>query len=817
MSPFEVVMRKLWLLVIIATLMVSSFSAAKPLHLAQTDSTIDVNFGGSTTQNYSNTTSIKPSLPDIGTYVDNNVSDFSVNGASTYTGADIITGISNTFYTLNISLITIDVINDHDTIGDGNIFIEGTANGNKTRYPASGNEWSIASGATLDTNVGLVFTTAYQYNITFEVRDADSGQPDDSLGFVTAAGTISNTTQVLTTDLGDAILTFNFTAYEKTSITAQEVLDGSRPYLNIDDETSQTELPNDLLGRIIIGPDGGHQAMVLQYFFYWNYEYSPDGGVYSFELKKNDFEAFYIYYDLNDFSDPYRIVFNNYIYSDVPGFPNQNLLILEDGATDTTLNFTTTMQSDLQLLLGVTTQQEARYLPMSALNNWEYNSLLNQKKNVRTSSLLGSTTVELTVDTSYHTFDLGPGGNEYGFNYNTTSSLNDTRIKSLYSIIEDTFNNGTRNWSYFGIDIPEVGPFTFDVTQVFSAPHVITGYSTVSKDTAAVERARNSYLNVTQSLDVTIGYNFPSKLDVHYPDEMSTGSSAVASLTYTPSDKLQISVGFDYHLDANMSFWLVQASISQDFNHTFTFDIDSATVSSLAQILNLNGFELDDQNLFTFLDLTGLTINPKLFGTMIEGSLVLDLWGVIDSLIRPSYPLAVPVLDAIDYLIDDFSLNLDFAVAGVVSVPVSTSDSAVTLNTSEIVFTEDKLTQYVEITTSDQISADFNLVIGDISYGLNFSVDWNISFAFDTPLSQFVGDLGWDIGVFPNYTSNLISSPGATVSVSLAGLPTTTGSTTTSNPNPNNSPTDNGTTPVPIFMIGISIISIAVISRRRRN
>ena len=416
---------------------------------------IEINFGGDLSSSYSNVTSIKPELPNIGEYVEKNLTSFGSDGTEEYTGEMVIDEINEQFYMLNITLVNVAIgDDDKDGLGQGagDIFVEGYANGNYTRYPESGEEFQLNSNENVNVSIQLVDSIAYNYEIIFEVRDADTLDEDDSLGFVEYNPiSMKNQSFSLETDTSEAILTFEVSLYNLTEITAKQILDGNRPYLYVEDETSKTELPNDLVGRVIIGEDNGINAMVLQYFFYWNNEYSPDGGLYSFNLHKNDFEAFYVYYDLNNFSEPYRYVFNNYIYSNIPGFPNENLLILEKGANETENEYVNTINEDLQLLLGVNTKQIVKMLPMSEIKDWEYDSLLNRRKDVSISTLMGAKSVELTIDTSYHTFDLGPGGNEYGFNYNKTSALNDSRIKSWYSIIEDTFDNGTKNWSYIAL------------------------------------------------------------------------------------------------------------------------------------------------------------------------------------------------------------------------------------------------------------------------------------------------------------------------------------------------------------------------------
>ena len=98
-------------------------------------------------------------------------------------------------------------------------------------------------------------------------------------------------------------------------------------------------MPDSVFARVIGGDDAGTDALVLQYFYYWDSEYSPDGGAFTFKLHDNDFEGLMIFLDKTDISKPYRVVFNGYQYTDLPGFPNENLVIYEEGAVEEEVMF----------------------------------------------------------------------------------------------------------------------------------------------------------------------------------------------------------------------------------------------------------------------------------------------------------------------------------------------------------------------------------------------------------------------------------------------------------------------------------------------
>jgi len=759
-------MRKVILVMVL--LVLSAFSVNSYDMDASITNSLDVNFGGDLVKSINNETSIKPEINSLGEYIDNNLTDFTSDGSIEYYENDIVEEMNENYYDINVKLLNVAIgDDDKDGFGQGagDIFIEGYVNGNYTRYPEIDNELQLNANENINVSVQLMNSLAFNYHISIEVRESDL-DTDDSFGFINfAPNNIDNTSLVLETDTGEATLTFEITTIYKTNnVTAKQILDGNRPYMYVDDETSNTELPDDLVGRIVIGDDNGVNAMVLQYFFYWNGEYSPDGGNFSYYLHQNDFEAFYVYYDLDDFDEPYRIVFNNYIYKNISDFPGKKLLILEKGGIEGVQDYNNNITDELQFILGQDTIQTVNIMPMSEIYNWEYDTLLNKRKDVSMTSAMGAKTVELNVDTSYHTFDLGPGGEKYGFNYTEVSSLNYTRIKSWYSIIEDTINNGSKYWSFFGIDVPNVAPFTFDVKQVFNAPYVIKGFDTLKKTSLdQLKRAKNSMLNITQLLEIKVSYNFPSKIDMSYDNQFTAGTTQIVKFEYILKNEVEIIVEYKYQIQANLSFWMMQGDFKQIFEGKFEFDINTGIIKSIAEKVNLDKFMVEDKEISEYLSLSGLTFYPNIFGTIIDGSFVIDLWDLTKTLITKytlNDPLTKTILEIIGFFIDHLELSLDFEVAGVMSVPISVSDENVQLNQTNLIFKENDMVEYVEIVIPNEIMNDFTLIIEKVSYGLNFNIEWIFGFGLISPLNKFLLDLEWSLGVYPDLISSLIDTPG---------------------------------------------------------
>ncbi len=749
---------------------------------------IPIEFGETMTQSFVDERHFQPTMPDISGYIDANLTDFTPPSTSVYVGEQVVTEITDDFYQVVVLIDYIYVEDDQDGIGmgAGEIFIEGTVNGNYTRYPAVGEEWAIESGGDYEPLVFLLDTKAHRIDLQMEVRDEDTGD-DDSLGFFTyTQDTPSNASVELWTDIEDARVRVNVTATNhELTLTAAELLNGHRPFIYVDDETGSTEMPNATLGRVIVGDDDGRNAAVLQYYLYWDSENSPDGGPITFELHKNDFEAVLVYLDLADLTCPYRIVFNDWQYSDITDFPAESMLILEENAIqEDDLSFTTTISEELQPLLGVTTNQTVSKAPISLLEDWEYDTLLNLRTDVRRTSLLGYETFDLNVDTSYHTFDLGPGGEMYGYDYEV-QALNDTILKEWYEEIERTFENGTHVWSFFGIDVPIIAPFTHDVMQIFQEPFVISAYSNVVEDAGALTVAQNSGMNFTQSMDLSIGFAFVGNLVVEHPTQVMPGSvgTLIFDLEMDPNDFV-VTLGVDYAMNASLVYWFAQSSFSYNTSFTTEINVPLSSIGSILDQLGFGSYEVADVPIIDdYLELSELVIQPAFVGEMVNGVIRLHVWEVIKAAVLYLFPEAQKILDVIDWFLDSIDLTMNPVLQGVVRMDLSVANMPddVTLNATELEFTGDKKRNYVEMTVDAGAvfdTEDVELDVTNIRYDLDFAINWGLEIAFAGPISAIVDDFTWDIGSFPSLAAEIFSSPDSQFVVD--GHQETSGTTTTS-------------------------------------
>ncbi|MCE7735479.1 MAG: hypothetical protein GPJ54_11415 [Candidatus Heimdallarchaeota archaeon] len=746
-------------------LALSSFTVS--IGQSNIETVFDTNFTYNYEKSFSNSKEYTFTPPDVINYVDNNITSTDA-GTITYANTDEI-ALTNSLYDISVTATSIYVVNDHDGTlqGAGEIFIEGSVNGNPIRFPSVGNELSLNDGESATISELLFSGTSAGILIIYEVRESDA-ELDDSLGFIyqNIKNPVAGSFEYYT-DIGDAAITFQIDVTPlTTAITAQDLLDGYKPYLFVDDETGSTEMPDGVHGRVIGGNDAGIDALVLQYFYYWNEEYSPDGGTFTFKLHDNDFEGLMIFLDKTDISTPYRIVFNGYQYTELPGFPSENLVIFEAGATEEKLQFSNIIGDDLSLLLGATANQSANYYPLSAMENWGYDLLFS--KDVRIGSSLGLATFELTVDTSYHTFDLGPGGTEYGYNY-IIEELSSTVIREWYKIMDETFLNGTHEWSYFGIDVPVTGPFTFDVTQVFDAPYIISGYSNVVADVGRLTIAQNSGLKIDHSFNLWGELSFPGKMKISHPKGIIPGGTASVELTLENSDQMLLTIGYNYSSLIDFSYWFLQTNSSYDVDGEMIIDVDTAGITPQISKLGLAEYSVEDISIVgDYLTLDSLVISPKFIGNILSGEISINLWAILETAIETALPQSRPVFTILNFLIDSMLVTAAFSLDTYVEGTIDSETTGVSTSITDLTFTEESMTIPVDIDfTGIPSSTSVDIIISKLDYKMDFTTDWYFGIYFAKPFSYLIGGLIWQIGTFPALTAELLQSNGGSFTINV--------------------------------------------------
>ncbi len=90
-------------------------------------------------------------------------------------------------------------------------------------------------------------------------------------------------------------------------------------------------------------------------------------------------------------------------------------------------------------------------------------------------------------------------------------------------------------------------------------------------------------------------------------------------------------------------------------------------------------------------------------------------------------------------------------LSGQLTATISTSNDAISLDTSELVFDEGDTSKTIVMTVVGG-SAESGILIQNMTYHMQFATDWALEFDFTDGFNMFVDDFGITLGTFPDIT-----------------------------------------------------------------
>ncbi|MFX0065451.1 MAG: hypothetical protein ACFFC7_25040, partial [Candidatus Hermodarchaeota archaeon] len=402
----------------------------------------------------------------------NNISSFAAPGVDVFLGNDPISDLSNVLLRkvrVTLTESTIRVIKESPP-GDGNeiVFIS-YVNHKKV---VSGEYKGVFPNDTIYPSLVLFddwILDSESIKVEVEVWEADIVD-SDTMGNLTLIKPSMPNVYTINTDTNEANVTLNMEVLDsKYGVTADELLEGSKPYIWMAPEVTETS-PDDVYARVLKGDDPylGQEALCLQYFLYWEKEYFPfnlsfigDEGA----LHKYDYEVFLLFFDPQDFLfpdpitgiQPFRAVYDIGGYLSLEGWYYRKLTIWEkDASAKDYTNHEVSINPIVAPLLGGSTSMDFNVRPLSELK-------LHRGR-------IGTNTITITVETASHTFSNNdpplalPYRYELGFNYNV-DEFTDSIIRDWYDNYQESLQNGSYTtylpvFGYFAS--PKISPFPHD-------------------------------------------------------------------------------------------------------------------------------------------------------------------------------------------------------------------------------------------------------------------------------------------------------------------------------------------------------------------
>jgi hypothetical protein len=611
--------------------------------------------------------------------------------------------------------------------------------------------------------------------------------------FYGQGGGFENGTWEIKTDIGDANVTIDVKVLNsKTDVVASDVLTGFKPYIYIDDETSGTEEPDGVFGRVCRGYDQERDTdlWALQYFFYWDVE-TYGSSITEVQLHKYDYEEVIIF--LDGLYSPSRIVYDQ---AQNPLLPDHEFVIYELNPTITgTFTENVSFREELQPFLG--TNLSIDY----TINNMNTFGELQP-------SLLGGRTPRLTFDTFYHAIDKGTGSNEIGFNYNV-QELTDNVFRDWYSHLNESLHGSIHNIPVISYTTPEISPFTFDPTNPFKKPYIINAWPNVMDDLEAFSKAQTQDFTMSAVMNLTVTLAVEAALTIEYPGTVQAGEQYTINYALEMFDD-SVTLSTDYAMDLNVStdFWFLSGEFTLIHEGSFEINIPLGTINGMLDAVGVSPQSFVDRivdnvnEVLTsyYLEVEYFTLSPQLLGPVLDTSVRLHFWdiakdfvpAIVSSLAPPIYPAVNTVFRVLDLMISHIDLQAQFLLETMVTSDVAMSDSSLgILNQEKIEFNESSA-QVPLLLTIDETpkTPDLKITISNLVNGVNYFTDWYFDAGLEAPFNYYIDDFRVNIGRYPSYEmqlpSGLIEANVSiiTIDLTIEGITSSTTTTTTTKAGP---------------------------------
>ena len=787
-----------------------------------------------------------------------NIDDFLPEGLEKVTDVDI-------YYTqILLSITQIHVIEDQEWLGPGSIYFDFLLNRNhEYRDDNDGNYYVADDGTFL--NVDIVLTDfLYSMNGIFTIEihgwEADPilGWPDDYLGgellsydlvgftsrsfsgwyplnyFLPIGGI--NELQI------EVYLYLDFINIQKLSYPTDfdSPYDGSMLISSVYFpkvyyfELGNTPLIQHVYEQVYYGYDEsiGANAYIIYYMFYWDYEWE-----FLLTLGHNyDYEPLLMYVQEIG-QEPYRIVYRNK-GSPTEALPSK-LVIQDDSVVPHSGSFNAEVSTPLMPLLG-----------NQAIVDYRYTDIYFNTPAFHYETDHGFTpfmTVPyITINDAFHQMEVGvpPLSGEavltplQDYLFPMTNEV----IREGYSRLDEAFNSDINVYeaqNFLGGDynVPYNMSLTLDMLHnPFEFPYIVDCWEEIVHCTKDAQdyKATGLYYDI----DLGLSFSIPATVTFDIPTQVTIGETYDVGIDLAlDAEDIAISFVYDIYLEYILHWWFIGFEESVTYSGQCDFDVNLEDASELISFIGLSSESLTGDYQEGWITVSDFSTSTDLLGTMLDCTVEIHLLRILTDLLGTTG--VGNLIALLEIFFSDVDLIANPTLSGYITADLLTENSAISLDTSELTFSEGTTHKTVQMTALGGASQS-GIRLSNMHYNIEFSTDWSVGLDFSDLMNNFVSDAVFSIGTFPTITisseDHEVSAETTTgydqyVSLSVVEPPpptstTTTDSTSTSGTTSTGTTSTSGQAPPPNFgdltlLIGASagvvviVVAAAIFLRKR--
>ena len=738
------------------------------------------------------------------------VDDFLPEGLEKVTDVDI-------YYTqVLLSITQIHVIEDQEFLGPGSIYFNLLLNrdhvSHEYTYDNDGNYYVTDDGTYLDVDI-LLIDYLYSMDGTFTIEingwEADPiiGWPDDYLGGALLSydlvgypslslsgwcplsdyppiGGINHDLQI------EVYLELDFVNIQQLSYPTDfgSTYDGSWliSYVYFPKvyyfELGNTPLIKHVYEQVYYGYDEsiGANAYIIYYMFYWDYEWE-----FLLTLGHNyDYEPLLMYVQEIG-QEPYRIVYRNK-GSPTEALPSQ-LVIQDDSVLPHSGSFNADVSTPLMPLLGNQAIVDYRYTDIyfnTPAFHYETDHGLTPFMTVP----------YITINDAFHQMEVGvpPLSGEAVLTpiQNYLFPMTNEVIREGYSRLDEAFNSDINVYeahNFLGGDykVPYNMSLTLDMLHnPFEFPYIVDCWEEIVHYTKDAQdyKATGLYYDI----DLGLSFSIPATVTFDIPTQVTIGETYAVGIDLAlDAEDIAISFVYDIYLEYILHWWFIGFEESVTYSGQCDFDVNLEDASELISFIGLSSESLTGDYQEGWITVSDFSTSTDLLGTMLDCTVEIHLLRILTDLLGTTG--VGNLISLLEIFFSDVDLIANPTLSGYITADLLTENSAISLDTSELTFSEGSTHKTVQMTAVGGASQS-GIRLSNMQYNIEFSTDWSVGLDFSDLMNNFVSDAVFPIGTFPTISisseDHEVSAETTTgydqhVSLSVVEPPPTTSTTST--------------------------------------
>ena len=501
----------------------------------------------------------------------------------------------------------------------------------------------------------------------------------------------------------------------------------------------------------------GSNAYCIYYMIYYPYEKDNFGALFGHYY---DFEPM-LFYVRNIGEEPYRIV-----YRDVGAYTLPPRVIIHDlyASTGTGISsFTTSVQ--LAPLLGNECMVE-----YNVRNSYWSTPAFQYETDHGLAPFMD---VPLfTITNTYHQMELGyvTGAGEAVLSPldSYLPPMSDDVIRWGYGLLDEAFDSsinvyeGVNLWNGADYRVPNNISLTFDMLyNPFIFPYVVDCYEEVVHYTESAQDYTENGLYY--DIDLKLEFLVPATVTLTVPTTVRKGQTYSIGVDMAlDSDKITIIFAYNISLGLVLHWWFIGIDEAVTYSGRFEFAVSLDDIAEFITSLGLREENFLGDKCGGWLSVTDFSTSTDLLGTMLDAEIKIHMLKIVEDLLGETE--VGPLIKLIGFFLDGIDLIASPSIAGEVTGQFIADNSAITLNSTDLLFEEGNTHESILMTVNGGPSVT-GLSLSHLQYHTTFATEWDLGLNFTSIVNYFADDTTIHLGTFPSIT---VSSDEHTINATMS-------------------------------------------------